>query len=378
MSAGTIQAGTSRPDPARHVIDCDALAERCGLDRLGVTAVEVFDRTRRDLDERKEAGLQADMQFTYRNPARSTEPDRILEGARTMVVAAKAYAHRVEPPPAGAVGRVARYAGGDHYSSLRTGLEQVAEYLEALGGRARVVFDDNAMVDREAARRAGLGSYGKNSNMLIEGAGSWFVLGAVVTDLDLVSAEPVLELAPDADPCGSCRRCMDACPTGAIVAEGVVDARRCLAWLVQARGTFPAEFRNALGDRIYGCDTCQEVCPENRRHAVPSEASGSWVDVISLLDASDEELLERHGSWYIADRDPGVVRRNALIVLGNVADPEHPDVDRVLRGALRHDRAMIRAHAVWAARRMGRDDLLELADEHPEVLAELRSDVMRR
>src|SRR5438105_6711215 len=149
----------------------------------------------------------------------------------------------------------------------------MARRLEVDGWRARVLADDNALVDREAARRAGLGWYGKNANVLLPGAGSWFVLGSVVTDAPLPPADHEVP-----DGCGSCTRCLDGCPTGAIVAPGVVDARRCLAWLVQQPGSFPVELRAALGDRIYGCDDCQEVCPPNHRAERDGRLLGHHAD----------------------------------------------------------------------------------------------------
>ena len=201
------------------------------------------------------------MQFTYRNPARSTDPSRIMEGARSLIVGARGYQRQAPGQSAVVAGRVARYAWVDHYEPLRRALGSVAMALEAAGWQARVVADDNALVDRAAAARAGIGWYGKNCNILLPGAGSWFVLGSVVTDA------PLPFDAPLADGCGSCQRCLPACPTGALTAPGVLDARRCLAWLVQAPGIFPFEYRVALGDRLYGCDDCQEVCPPNRRSA---------------------------------------------------------------------------------------------------------------
>jgi epoxyqueuosine reductase len=237
-----------------------------------------------------------------------------------------------------------------------------------------VVADDNALVDREAAYRAGLGWYGKSANILLPGKGSWFVLGSVVTDAPLVPADH-----PVQDGCGSCRRCIDACPTGAIVASGVVDARRCLAWLVQSPGVFPREARLALGNRLYGCDECQEVCPPNigadRRAAAADDAPAParGVDVLELLAASDEALLERHGRWYIPDREVRYLRRNALIVLGNTADGSDPEVEQTLRTYLGVDDDLLRAHACWACSQLGRADLLALVadDPSPLVRAEL-------
>ena len=307
-----------------------AAGQAAGLDAVGVADAAPFESTRRDLEERKAAGLAAGMQFTYRNPARSTDPGRSLPGARALVVAARSYHRR--PPTRAAdqpTARVARYAWEDHYGELRAGLDAMAGVLRQDGWRTRVLADDNALVDREAARRAGIGWYGKNANVLRPGRGSWFVLGSVVTDAPLPSTGGHV-----ADGCGPCTRCLDACPTGAIVAPGVVDARRCLAWLVQAEGNFPVELRASLGDRIYGCDDCQEVCPPNRlterrdepAPTPPGRGRGlgrdrpeAWVPLLDLLAADDATLLARHGRWYIPRRDPRYLRRNALVALGNVA-----------------------------------------------------------
>lgn len=331
-----------------------AVGRDAGLDALGFAAAEPFTSTHADLVERKAAGLHGGMQFTYRDPARSTDPGRILAGARTLVVGARSY-RRVAPggPDDGTTGRVAAYAWRDHYADLRSGLQAVADVLVAAGWQTRVVADDNALVDREAAVRAGLGWYGKNSTVLLPGHGSEFVLGSVVTDADLtVAVESV------ADGCGPCRRCVDACPTGAIVGPGVIDARRCLAWLVQAAGDFPEEHRVALGDRIYGCDDCQDVCPVNRRSAVSdgvpaAEADAvDRVDLVALLRADDETLLATHGRWYIPGRDPRYLRRNALVALGNSRRGDDPAVIDALRAQRDGDDEMLARHADWALCRL--------------------------
>ena len=339
-----------------------AAGRAAGLDAVGVASAEPFESTRAVLNERRDQGLHGGMAFTYRNPDRSTDPGRVVAGARSLVVGALGY-HRPTPaPPNRAVGRVAAYARRDHYATLRDALGQVAEVLRAAGHQAVVVADDNALVDREAARRAGLGWYGKNSNILLPGWGSWFVLGTVVTTAALAPSAPV----PDG--CGPCRRCLDGCPTGAIVAPGVVDARRCLAWLVQADGDFPLEFREALGDRIYGCDDCQEVCPPNRQAVLADAANGeaanreaavdldsneAWVDLVELLGLDDAELMDRYGRWYIPRRDPRYVRRNALVALGNSERGSDPDVADTVTRYLHDPDPMLARHAAWAAHRLG-------------------------
>jgi len=343
-----------------------------GLDRVGVAAAVPFDRARRAIEERKARGLDGGMQFTFRNPARATDPGRLLPGAASLVVGARAYPAELPPRPgSGPYGRVARYATTDRYAPLRRALDAVAAQLRRDGWHTRVLVDDNALVDREAAYRAGLGWYGKSANLLMPGAGSWFLLGSVLTDAPL-PATP----APLADGCGACRRCLDGCPTGAIVAPGVVDARRCLAWLVQAEGDLPRDHRVALGDRLYGCDECQEVCPPNRRagEARAAEDTGeSWVDLLALLDEGDDALLEHFGRWYVPHREPRYLRRNALVALGNTADPDDARVEARLRHYLGHSDPMLRRHAVWAAGRLGRLDLLanRRDDSDPGVREEL-------
>ena len=250
--------------------------------------------------------------------------------------------------------RVARYAWVDHYAPLRSGLQAIVGRLKAAGERAVAVADDNAMVDREVAHRAGLGWFGKNANLLLPGAGSWFVLGSVITT---AAYEPAATVVPDG--CGSCRRCIDACPTGAIVAPGVIDANRCLAWVLQRPGTIPPELRPAVGNRIYGCDDCQESCPPTvrlgRRHRVPlapsARAVGRRPRGCSL--PMTRRCSSVTDSWYIAGRDPRWLRRNALVVLGNCADPHDRRVADTLARYRDGDDSVLAEHAEWASARLG-------------------------
>lgn len=325
-----------------------------GIAHVGVAPAEVLTRARAALHERKEAGLHAGMRFTYLDPDRSTDPARAVPGARSVIVAARPYLAESEPErPTASSARVARYSWVDHYAPLRATLREMARTIRQAGERAVAFADDNSIVDREVAYLGGLGWFGKNANLLLPGAGSFFVLGCIVTTAEYPRSEPV------GDGCGSCRRCLDGCPTGAIIAPGVVDGNRCLAWLLQRPGSFPRQYREALGDRIYGCDDCQEVCPPTVRlgvrHAVTLDAEPveAWVDVLGLLDADDDTLLERHGRWYLAGRDPRWLRRNALVVLGNIGDPSDERTRRTLARYRAGGDPLLAEHAEWAAQRLG-------------------------
>ena len=344
-----------------------------GLCAVGVSSAEPFSEVCSTIEQRRAQGLHDRMQFTYRNPARSTDPSRTLPEPRALVVGAYDYQREAPPRPRGEpLGRVAAYSWEDHYQHLRAALEPIAARLRAEGHRAVVLADQNHLVDRAAAHRAGIGWWGKSSNILVPEVGSLVILGSVLTDAPLETPR----VPPVADGCQSCTKCLTACPTDAIVAPGVIDARRCLAWLVQAEGMFPIEYREALGDRIYGCDDCQDVCPPNqlrRRRPSSAGAGDAWVSVLDMLAATDESLIQQFGRWYIPRRDPLYLRRNALLVLANTARPDDPRVAAAVQLALAHDAPMIRAHAVWAARRLGLQHLLTplTHDQASEVQLEL-------
>jgi len=355
---------------AAYVQQLVEMANAHGISHVGVCDAEILQRARAELIRRKDAGLHDGLQFTYKNPERSTDPQRAVEGARAVLVGARSYYVDQPTAPPGAQGRVARYAWTDHYAPLREGLRTVARQLRRDGWRAVAFADDNSIVDREVAYRAGIGWFGKNANILLPGAGSWFVLGCIITTAPLPAST-----TPAPDGCGTCRRCIDACPTGAIIAPGVIDAGRCLAWIIQKPGVMDRQWRAHIGDRIYGCDDCQTVCPPTVRfgtkHQAPDVDLEPWVSLIEILDASNAEVMQRWGRWYVADRDPRWIRRNALVALGNVGQSDDVAVCRCITRYLAHDDAVLRAHAVWAARRLGLDALLPSGDTDPLVVEEL-------
>ena len=344
--------------PPPPVVDATYLAQLAsltapfGISHTGVAPATVLTRARTAIDDRLQRDLTNGMQFTFRKPSRSTDPQHAVTGAQSVFVAARPYLLADVPRP-GAQARVARYAWVDHYAPLRSALRAVAHQLRADGYRAVAFVDDNSLVDRELAYLAGIGWFGKNANLLLPGAGSWFVLGSVVTTAPLPQ-----QTAPAADGCGACRRCIDACPTGAIIEPGVIDASRCLAWVLQKPGSIPIELREPIGDRIYGCDDCQEACPPTVRfgptnRAPEQAATKAWMPVIALLRSTDEELLAQWSPWYLADRDPRWIRRNALVVLGNIGDATDLAVQDVVREYVVHPDSLLREHAEWCARRLG-------------------------
>jgi epoxyqueuosine reductase len=356
------------PSGQRYLESLTDTALAAGLDRIGVAPAAPLLRTRAEMARRQAAGLVNGMKFTYLNPARSTDPSALVPDARTVIVGARSYdIAPAESEPPGLRARVARYAWVDHYAELKTSLKAVAGRLRSDGHRAVVFADDNSVVDREVAWLAGIGWYGKNANILVPGAGSFFVLGCIVTTADLPLSETV------DDNCGTCNRCIPACPTGAIPEPGVIDANRCLSWLLQKPGVFPREHREALHDRIYGCDDCQTACPFVRRSA--PRAGGAVpetsVDVIDLWSMNDRELMDHCDRWYVHDRDPLWVRRNIIVILGNIGTADNKNVRRVVGEALAHPHPVIRAHAVWTAGRLGLVDMVPLHDSDPMVADEI-------
>jgi epoxyqueuosine reductase len=293
--------------------ELERLAEEIGLDVVGAAPAEPYEETERHIRERRARGLFADMRFTMAQPEVSCHPERLLPNARTVVSAALCY-YVPGPGPQPGEGRLARYTWRDHYAELR---EKLDELGRRLGGSYRVLVDENQHVDREAAARAGVGFYGKNTLLITRRHGSWVVLGTLVTEA-VVEATPPLGLD-----CGSCTLCIEACPTGALDEPGTLDSTKCLSYWTQSPRPIPEEYRTELGDMVYGCDICQDVCPWNRgverRRAGESPAADAEpvVSLVEWLEADGEELVRRYDRLYVPRNDPRYLKRNALIALAN-------------------------------------------------------------
>jgi epoxyqueuosine reductase len=302
-------------------VDLTALEELEGM-QVGVARAEPYDACEATIAERRARGLFGDLRFTLTNTARSCHPERLVRGARSVIAVALPLWRPAGERPGRLYGRMPRYAWHDPYAPLRARLETLAARLRSQhGARATVFVDSNHHVDREAAIRGGLAFSAKNTMAIVPGQGSFVALGAVVTDLEL---DPAEKLVPPG--CGSCTRCLDACPTGALIEPGVLDTRACISSSTQRAEPIPEAHAEALEDRVYGCDICQDVCPWNtgpaaRRSSLASDP-GAWVSLQEWLELPDAELLERHGHLYVPRRDPRYLRRNALIALGNAGGEE--------------------------------------------------------
>jgi epoxyqueuosine reductase len=326
--------------------ELERLAGVLGIDVVGAAPAVPYADTERHILERRRRGLFADMRFTMAQPETSCHPERLLDGARTVVSAALCY-YAPGPEPGPGEGRLPRYTWCDAYAELREKLDLLGGRL---GGSYRVLVDANQHVDREGAARAGVGFYGKNTLLITRRFGSWVVLGTLVTDV-VVEPGPPLDLD-----CGDCRLCIDACPTGALDEPGVLDSTRCLSYWTQAPAPIPEPYREELGDRVYGCDVCQDVCPWNRgiaKRRAGAEPPADAEPTVSLLDwltAADDELRLRYDRLYVPRNDPRWLRRNALVAAGNSGDSDlAPAVSKYVEG----DDAMLAEHASWAADLLG-------------------------
>jgi epoxyqueuosine reductase len=328
-------------------------AKEIGFDLAGIapaTEADGFDRLRDWLD----AGFAGDMEYMSRHAEARRHPQSILPAVRSVVMVAVNYKPQFDERAAPEFARVARYARGpDYHDVLRQRLNVLLEWVQvqAPGCRGRGVVDTAPLLERDFARRAGLGWFGKNTMLLNKKLGSYFFLGALLLDLEL-QPDPPHETAH----CGTCTACLDACPTQAFPGPGQLDSRRCISYLtIELRMQIPADLREGLGDWIFGCDVCQEVCPWNRKAPLandavfPTQSDLVSLDPVELLGLSHEEFRARfRGTALMRTKRSGLLR-NAALVLGNRGDPATLPA---LRRALDDSDPMVREAAQWAIGRI--------------------------
>ena len=370
-------------------------ARELGFDLARITDAAIFAADRDLALARIQDGLMDGLPwYTAGRVKRGATPQELLPGAQSIISLGLNYypadptadpaegdtAAVSNPGGSGLTGQIARYARGrDYHRVMKARMRDFAAGLAArldMPIAARWYVDDGPMLDRAAAARAGLGWFGKNSNILTRELGSWVFLGQVLTDLKIAPDAPLVKT------CGSCVRCIDACPTGAIVAPYVIDNARCISHLtIENRGAIPRELRPLLGDWIFGCDLCQEVCPVNRKAQPAQEpafgkAALATADLIEILEMSETDFRERFRGTPILRAKRVGLQRNACVALGNGKNPAAiPALDR----ALQQGETLVRGHAAWALGQIGGPAALAALQQAAqqetdgEVLAEIRA-----
>jgi epoxyqueuosine reductase len=380
----------SPPELSRRVAEA---ARTLGFSRVGFARADPLSEGKVRLEEFLAAGHAGTMSYLAERPRH--DPRELLPEAKSVIAVALAYGDRSPLPKhgaAGLVGRVARYARGtDYHLVLKERLAALADRLPELTGKpvkSRACVDTAPLLERELAARAGLGFHGKSTLLIAPGAGTYVLLGELLVDVELEPSAPTF-----ADQgCGSCRACLDACPTTAFVEPHRLDARRCISFLtIESPDDVPRELRPAIGNRVFGCDACQEACPYNHGRSARAgtdelapRADLGELDLVALLElgAAGYRKLVRRSALRRTPRP--TLQRNAAIALGNSDDPRA--VAPLARALEQNPSALVRRHAAWALGELGRhaDSSARLAlrraldfDPDPEVRSEARQALAR-
>src|SRR3989440_6347626 len=331
-------------------------ATALGFCAVGVTGAERFSDAETAAANRTQQGLMDGLSWWSEARAHaSADPRRAAPQARSVIALAFPHPASNSPSPSdGPQGRIAAYAlGRDYHEVLLERMQPLVAMLRERGHAAKTYVDHGWMLDRAAAARAGLGWLGKNTNLLIPGVGSYVLLAEIVTSAELEADQPLKKT------CGSCDACMRVCPTGALVEPGVLDNRRCISfWTIEHRGVIPLDIRPLIGDWIFGCDLCQEICPVNAKPATrdtPALAAfGPMIEarprLEQLLALDDDAFRARFRNSAVWRTRRSGLLRNVCIALGNIADR---DSVAALSIALNDGEPLVRGHAAWALGRLG-------------------------
>nr|WP_207145930.1 tRNA epoxyqueuosine(34) reductase QueG [Brevibacillus brevis] len=357
-----------------------AYAKEIGIDKIGFASADPFTTLKERLLVHREKGYESG--FEEPDLEKRTNPELLLDGARSLISIALAYPSKLKNPPKSEPGAyrgiLCRAAWGtDYHHVLRDKLDKLTRFIMELepGARIESMVDTGALSDRAVAERAGIGFVGKNCAIITPEFGSWVYLGELVTNLPLPSDHPIEE------GCGDCNICVDACPTGALIQGGQLDAQRCVAYLTQVKDFIPDEFRGKIGNRLYGCDTCQTVCPKNRRidndHHAEFQPDPEIAKplLIPLLQMSNKEFKEKFGQSSSSWRGKKPIQRNAILALAHFKDRTAvPHLERLL---FEDPRPVIRGTAAWALGKIGGEQAQEALitakakEASPEVVEEI-------
>ncbi len=334
-------------------------AKTIGIDKIGFASADPFTELKQRLIAHREKGYESG--FEEKDLEKRTRPDLTLPAARSLIAIALAYPAKMENPPKSQPGAYrgifCRASWGvDYHHVLRDKLEKMGQFIRQLepGAEIASMVDTGALSDRAVAERAGLGWVGKNCALITPEFGSWVYLGELITNLPLPPDTPVEE------GCGDCNLCVEACPTGALVQGGQLNAQKCIAYLTQVKELIPEPYRAKIGNRLYGCDTCQMVCPKNRgknathhREFAPDPEAAKPL-LLPLLTIGNKEFKERFGTTAGAWRGKKPIQRNAIIALAHFKDKDAvPSLIRLLEN---DPRPVIRGTAAWALGKIGGEE----------------------
>jgi epoxyqueuosine reductase len=335
------------------------LALENGLSISAITSADPFDSLRPFLEDHIAAGRIDGLDwFTPERALFSLDPRNLMPEAKSIVAVGVDY-RSVDPgkPDDAPRGRIARYAWGlDYHKLLKQRMRAFHAALEAEVGHAveaRFLVDTARIVDRAVAARSGLGWYGKNSCIIVPGHGSWVLLGDLMLDLALEPDEPLSKN------CGRCTICIDQCPTGAITAPYTIDTPRCLSFqTIEQRGAIPRELRSKLGDWVFGCDVCQEVCPYTKAVTVdadpafaPRTIDNAYPSLAMLMSMSQDQFTSLFAGTPVTRAKRRGLARNAAVALGNVGSED--DLPVLIETMTSHDEPLVRGHAAWAVGELG-------------------------
>lgn len=333
-------------------------SQAIGIDKIGFASAEPFLTLKERLMTQQDLGYQSG--FEEPDIEKRTEPTRLLPEAQSIIAIALAYPSQMKNPPKSSEGdRRGKFCraswGEDYHHILRERLQKLESFIrdQVPDAEVRSMVDTGELADRAVAERAGIGWSGKNCAILTPEFGSYVYLGEMTTNLPLPPDEPIEDL------CGSCNKCVDACPTGALVQGGQLDANKCLAFLTQTKGFLPDENRTQIANNLYGYDTCQLVCPYNQKmdlHYHPEMEPDPEVvrpKLKPLLKISNREFKTKFGSIAGSWRGKKPIQRNAILALAHYKDKSATDD---LTNLLEHDpRPVIRGTAAWALGKIGGD-----------------------
>ncbi len=336
-------------------------AQEIDIDEIKITHAEPLLETRKALLKMKKKGYLS--KFVNDDLERITTPRKVLPTAKSIIVCAISYAvdvkHINSSKDEGLRGRFSRFAwGNDYHQVLGEKLESLIRFLSnRIGDLEAIKFvDTGPTVDRALARRAGVGWQGKNCSIISPKYGSWIFLGGIITNLKFDYDAPLEER------CGDCKKCIEACPTGALKESYTLDSRRCLGYITLSKGYISKDYRKKMGDRVWGCDTCQEVCPYNQEakrgnhYQFRPQNIEAYPDLINLLNLTNEEYRDRFGSTAMNWRGKRPIKRNAAIALGNMKNRE---AIPYLIKALDEPSPIIRAHVIWALGELGGEEVVD-------------------